>query len=359
MERSLEKYSIKMILIFTLLLGVLLWVNGPARTASAQVPPIPTPTPIVDSQTIEIVEGETVDLGDIPFQSTQVSGNIQTADGESVRYAEFQIYGASSNCSNEYSERTYGTTDEIGHFSMGGLPAGDYCLMLEADGGTGGLFGPLPVRFTIEEGGEALDLGTIAYREPNKIIQGVVLSESGEGVANVTVGASHRNQFYGWDNTTTDADGRFTLGVVGGAWDVSISPGNREESSGTTEQSWFSDNRHQIVAFAHSEIEETTDVEFQVQFTDATITGRIVAPDGTPITAQNMAKIAMSLLVMMVPLASLSSAAIMKSMSILTTICTLITTNRRHSRSELNLTIESISVIYLWARRPLPFKAKL
>ncbi|MEM7535116.1 MAG: carboxypeptidase-like regulatory domain-containing protein [Chloroflexota bacterium] len=176
--------------------------------------------------------------------------------------------------------------DASGFFTIS-LYADSYSLSVTMDPTRyPGLFSPSSQRITIGEA-ETLNLGDIALVAGTKIIQGVVQSDAGAGVADVQIYAHQMSSepfsIGGVASTQTDASGTFSLTVTGGAWGLNISPIHDPEDPFATSP-WFTNNSGQTVLFSNDTAAETQDVVFMVQFPDATLQGRLVAPDGSALS---------------------------------------------------------------------------
>ncbi|MFQ5611659.1 MAG: carboxypeptidase-like regulatory domain-containing protein [Anaerolineae bacterium] len=208
----------------------------------------------------------------ITLNGVNVVGRAVMPDGSGVAWTGVDVY------KTDYSIFKGTGTDQDGYFGLGGLPAGDYKAEVHVPWGTSGIVPPPPRSFTIVDPGVIVDLGNITFTQAAKHITGrVVRDGSGAGVPNVDVNASRRGAD-GWAWTQTDGSGNFSLDVSPGDWEVMINPG----PNGTAD--WIYLGHPKMVSFSNDASQETVNVDFEVQSTDATVTGRVEGPNGEQLT---------------------------------------------------------------------------
>lgn len=276
---------------------------------------------------VTLSEGQTLDLGDIRFSSPQVTAQIVAQDGTTPAAGDYIITSeydhdgdGVAGCEElggnfempgpatmpdvdsmphpDYIS-VYGYILETGMMQVGGLPVGDYCLLVTLYGDGSTYMSPIKETFTIDDESALLDLGTLAPAASTKFVSGRVVKADGTGVAEININASKHNDPYGgWAATHTDADGNFTLNLTGGEWGIAIDlystylPGGGHpeldlilsDPHHGTSQIWFTEEAMKLVTFADDATEEAQDVEFTVSEATSTITGMLLKPDGTPAT---------------------------------------------------------------------------
>ncbi|MEM7530981.1 MAG: carboxypeptidase-like regulatory domain-containing protein [Chloroflexota bacterium] len=181
--------------------------------------------------------------------------------------------------------------DDTGAFWLGGMEMGQYCLFVEPPGYYGTAIAPAPILLTISTalnaGNEpALDVGVLRFGQPSKTIHGTVRDQTtGAGVANMMVVANPVDEYIEnrriYVETETDENGDYTLHVYGDTWLINIY--SQEEGLGLDRpQRPF----RQQIQFAGDDTTETQTLDFDIRFPSALLTGRIVSPDGSPLTME-------------------------------------------------------------------------
>ncbi len=123
--------------------------------------------------------------------------------------------------------------------------------------------------------GTTVDLGTFQFITPTKTISGTITySSSGGTVANAIVNAFKPDGF-GFAQTTTNSSGEYTLHLSGGRWEVM--------PQATSTSDWAYGQPPTSVRFADDTSSESQTVDFTVEQATATVTGRLLKPDGSPV----------------------------------------------------------------------------
>ncbi len=267
---------------------------------------------------ISIVAGSTVDYsssGDGPISLTRpaIKGTVVVPDGctdcvaaagDTIPYVSVDIRDAGFNPNNF----THANVDENGVFQIGGLSASTYLMeFMNPWDMTNylGLMPPATIEFTVNSDGSVtypvgtttpasslpVDLSDVEFRLAVKTISGTVTREdTGAPVVNVRIGAFKMME-PGMMNTTTDADGEYTILVGDGSW--SIMPeidfsNNFNDGEDNVTASWIYCGMPQSANFASTTAPETaTNTDFSVKTTSATITGTVYDPDGVALTGGN------------------------------------------------------------------------
>lgn len=140
----------------------------------------------------------------------------------------------------------------------------------------GSLVVPAIENFSIGQG-ETKDLGTITLLAKNESIIGKITDSQGNPVSGASVNAWKNNGTYEWSNTVTDSNGRYTLKVTPGSWQVSA---------------WPPANSNSVYSGQPKNVTVTAGIvanqDFNFQLATNTINGTVVDPDGKAITNQNL-----------------------------------------------------------------------
>lgn len=276
---------------------------------------------------VVLEEDMTLDLGDILMRGPQVTAQVADLDGVTPQRASYRFTSATDSdgvmaCNEEVPETSlpvppppvpdaeapadsdvaypsiyeptyqgYGTTDENGWLQIGGLVAGEYCLTLKFSTEDSWYNAPLETTFSIVDENALLDLGTLVRKAPSKHAVGSITQADGTAVVGMNVSATlHSSSNGGWVQTATDETGAFALDLGPGNWQINIDlrssygPSTADGIFYSVGQQWFADDDSIMLRFEHDESEETQSANFVVTQTNATITGKLLKPDGTPAT---------------------------------------------------------------------------
>lgn len=121
---------------------------------------------------------------------------------------------------------------------------------------------------------ETKDLGTITLGAKNDTITGLVKDSAGKVIVGASVSAYRNDGANDWANSTTDSNGRYTLKVTPGLWQISAWPPYNSDAVGSGQP--ITITVASGVTFTH---------DFVLQTATNTITGTITDPDGNPITS--------------------------------------------------------------------------
>jgi len=221
------------------------------------------------SEEMEVVlSGEPITLTEpLRLQGVNVRGRVVDPDGNPVCCTGVDVYTA-----DHMVHQSTGTNDE-GRFAFGGLPVGDYLVEIHVPWGVSDWVSPEPRPFSITSTTSIVDLGDLAFLRASKHVQGVVVrAEDGSGVPNAEVNANRRDGM-GWAHTETDDEGRFSLGLSGGSWELMIHPRGDDAD-------WVYAGHPIKVTFADDDTPETKVVTFTVRTADAHVIGAVRGPNG-------------------------------------------------------------------------------
>ncbi|MBI2427094.1 MAG: VCBS repeat-containing protein [Candidatus Kerfeldbacteria bacterium] len=122
----------------------------------------------------------------------------------------------------------------------------------------------------------------------NKSVAGTVsYSDTGAGVSGAEVTAfSIGGKGGNFSRTTTASDGSYTMFLSDGTWELRVQPAPFNPQSGSvTPNDWVyaPEGMPEQITFADNDTAETESKDFEVQRTDATVTGVIENANGTPV----------------------------------------------------------------------------
>lgn len=199
-----------------------------------------------------------------------IKGKVRKADGSipSGSSIGFTFMGTGTN-------GTYSTNvDNSGNFTVL-VTKGTYSINGWVSDNTSSM--PTLDNVTVAKG-ETKDLGTITLISKTDSIVGKVSDSQGNPIVGATVNASITGGGSDWAYATTDSNGRYTLKVRPGIWQVSTwnAPGSNAN---------VVNNSKPVSVTVKAGIVSTQD--FTYQSATNTITGTIIDPDGKPITNLN------------------------------------------------------------------------
>jgi len=183
-----------------------------------------------------------------------------------------------------------GSTDDQGYFRVGGLDADSTGLSIEINlpwGGTQAYIQPSGLTVdiasnvgAIKRNGNALNNNLITLTSPTKTLTGTVTKKTGGAViANAKVEAN-REMGGGHFETTTDANGAYTLKLSGGGWWVMVRP-----DWNLAQPDWVYADSPKRVSFVEDDSIEPSSQNFEVETCDAIITGLVKDPTGATAVA--------------------------------------------------------------------------
>lgn len=181
----------------------------------------------------------------------------------------------------DWTQRSWAQSNQDGNYAIGGdLPNGHYIIEVNVPWGTTGL---ISNSFEVDLISEVQEK-TLYLSVATKKIIGKVAKKDGTAVSGASVNANHEGGT-GYANTQTGADGSYSLEVGGGVWNVNVWPNN---APGMPPADWTSEGLGQRVEFKQDNTTETTTLNFSVASATATVKGKVLKADGTPITSANV-----------------------------------------------------------------------
>ena len=227
-----------------------------------------SPKKVSFTKTNSLVESATVDYEVLSYTAT-LKGQVVLPAGTvppTSDYVSVSVW--SSGGAGNWAQ-----VDSAGNFSMK-LPPGNYNVSVY---GSSTQYGSPNMSAITVEDGQTFDLGTIRMLAKNALISGTVRNDKGQGLANQYVNAWPESNGNGWGWATTDGNGNYTINVTPGRWCVNSYP------SYTGDVAYVATNQPACVSAAAQQT--TSDVNFVFDAADATISGKIVDPDGVALTS--------------------------------------------------------------------------
>lgn len=220
-----------------------------------------------------------LDLTASPVKLTtpQLVGTVYRPDGATpVQNAWVTLHN------EDWSLNQGSSTDSLGKYRIGGLPAGTYKFEVSPPGDMNDVVRQDPVDVSVTA--DSTVTRNVTLSAAKKFITGTVKKKDGTGVSCAQVNANRRDGS-GWANTRTASDGSYTLTVQPGAWNVRV---ERDYSFDCPEPDWNFLDPEAIVEFSNDSTTQVESVHFTVQTATAIMTGTVKKQDGTPITQGNV-----------------------------------------------------------------------
>jgi len=219
---------------------------------------------------VSVTVGSTTDIGIKRFRKPAATGVVKSqATGLPVENVRVEIM----NMPVPTEE-----TGEDGIFYLPAVSSGTYSIMFDTMGVQDGNYvSPDPVSIALIEG-TTYNMGNILLETPNKTVKGYVRYPNGSAVTDASVNC---NQPMGgsWMSTTVGAGGYYELLVGKGTWTCMA---ERDWSLNDHEFNWVNFNMPTPISFTQANvIAESKTQNFTVTPINATITGRVLKPDGT------------------------------------------------------------------------------
>lgn len=203
------------------------------------------------------------------LQTTTVQGLVLLPNSDPAFDARVWIAPQDAEGQIDYSRLLSTTSGQLGEFAFTNVPVGVYALDISPFSVATALWYTRVITITAAP----LNLGNITLPAAPKRIEGSVQRASvplvGEHIWAYNAGIGR------WVEAHTDTNGRFELGVSGGAWSVEV-----EQAPGAN---WMFVERPARVQFAEDNSAETASIVLTVQSTNGAIEGRLLDPNGAPL----------------------------------------------------------------------------
>jgi len=272
--------------------------SGTSQKMYLEIQPPASATDYARAPTAEAtLPGDQTTHFDTPLRLSyvQIKGRLKTPDGDDIASAGVNLRSTDF----DPTKFVWGSSDSSGYFRIGGLSEGTYVLefQLPWGGSYSGITNPDPIQgIQIDSDGKVTygkcggiptcDLGEITYPAATKTITGTVTDEEGSPVTDGRVMA-FKEMGMGFSQTTTAADGSYTLELGGGIWGITVEP-NWDPNN---PPEWTFCEMPRFFTFADDDSVEVKNssntngkTDFVVKKAKATVRGRVIFPDGTPFT---------------------------------------------------------------------------
>ncbi|MFA6908994.1 MAG: carboxypeptidase regulatory-like domain-containing protein [Patescibacteria group bacterium] len=227
-------------------------------------------------KSVSVTSGTLLNVGVIKLTTAQVVGTVFGPDGSTpTANANVQVH------TDDWTTNSSAQSAQNGQYQIGGLPAGTYKLEVQAPWGSSGLISPEQQTITISSG---VITKNLTFVSATKFLVGQVKKNNGTPVGGAMVNANKDGGF-GFSNTTTDSNGNYTLALSGGLWNIMVSP---NMGPGSQAVDWFFSGPPQRVEFSGNSSTENKTLNLTVQTANASVTGRVVKPDGSAMTNANV-----------------------------------------------------------------------
>lgn len=217
-------------------------------------------------------------VGNILLTSAQIQGVVYRPDGTTpLANAWVQIH------TDDWSIQQGVNTNANGQYTLGGISAGTYKLKVNKPWNVTDVVEPDEKSVTITTGGSVQTIN-FTFLQATKFLTGRVTKSNGTGVpyANINV---NKEGASGGSGAQTAADGSYSLALSGGTWDVNVNPSN---CPGCPIADWYYSGQPQRVIFNNDSSTETKTLNITVISANSTVTGRVLKPDGSPMTNANV-----------------------------------------------------------------------
>ncbi len=227
------------------------------------------------SRTISVTSGTLLNVGEVRLTTAQVTGTVYAPDGATpVANANVQIH------TDDWSVNQNAQSGQDGTYLIGGFPAGTYKLDVMSPWGSSGYVSPDSASITI---GATVVVKNLTFVQASKFLTGKVTKSNGLAVAGAQINANKNGS--GFSQATTDASGNYTLTLSGGSWNIMVNP---NMGPGAPAPDWFFSGPPQMVDFATNSAVENKTLNITVTVANASVTGRALKPDGSPMTNANV-----------------------------------------------------------------------
>ncbi len=240
------------------------------------------------------------------FQVPTGCDTCTASAGDAIPYVDTDIVASDM----DPSKMKHSSSDANGVIKFGGLPDGTYNLEIRMPYNGSeylGLTNPSTIsNIVISNSGETVTYESTEYNQGDgdfpvligvagitefgvakKTVSGRVTKTDGTGVDNAKIFAMKMNAS-GMSETTTDANGNYSLKIGGGSWnirpEVDYSPNYDDDPHNDVTATWVFCGMGRNVSFEEDNTEETKTGNFEVKEVEATLQGKVVYPNGDPVT---------------------------------------------------------------------------
>lgn len=221
-------------------------------------------------QTITVTSGTLLNVGNLLLSSPQITGTVKNPDGSLASNAWVQAH------TEDWSVQR-GSNANNGVYTIGGLPVGTYQVSVNTPWGSSGIVAPDEQTVVIVNGGASQTIN-FQYTAAVKFVRGTVTRLNGTAVTNARIEANRPGAH---SEANTESDGSYELALGSGVWEIRVNP---QMGPGMPTPDWIYSGFGQSVDFASNGTQEIKTINFTVQSANSRVTGRVLKPDGTPLT---------------------------------------------------------------------------
>jgi hypothetical protein len=212
-----------------------------------------------------------------------IIGRLVDPQGSGIGFTHVMVFPAGqfgSNKGNQPGQSYEANTDANGYFSFSNVPSGSYKIEFHLPRESPYLAPSIPP-FTVTSGA-TFNLGTKIAVSPTKTITGKVVKKNGGAVSDATVLANKRNGG-GHREANTGSDGKFTLNLSGGAWDLFVRPAFDPQTGTEAEVDWAYQQAGPpaSISFKDDASSESKSYNFTVLEATATLKGTVRKSNGS------------------------------------------------------------------------------
>lgn len=219
-------------------------------------------------QEIDLLDGAWPTVN-FTLTEVQMKGFLKKADGTVVQ-------GWVNVHTSDWSQNKHSDSNELGYYSIGGLPAGSYIAETGMFNNVSGVVPPDPKNVTIGGSVQSVDF---VYAAAAKTLSGKVVKSNGAAVTDACVDANKMSSGT-HANTRVDGAGNYSLSLSGGSWSVMVNPCEPSVD-------WISGNPLQV-DFADDTTVESKTLNLGVTVASSSVSGTVKDAAGNLITSGNI-----------------------------------------------------------------------
>ncbi len=228
-------------------------------------------TPSVEKNVV-VTAGQVANAGNLLLTNPQIVGTVKDPDGNPVQGASIDVH------TQDWSKYANGFTGQDGKYSVGGLATGAYLLELRVPWGEAGEGLVAPSAVNVNVSSSSVLTKNLQFKNAVKFIKACVKRTNGSVVTDARVQANKQGGGSFGEAQVNDK-GCGTIAASAGTWEVRPQPANFDGSA-----DWTFLGAGATVTFKDNNIEETKTVNLEVATTNATVKGRALLPDGSPLS---------------------------------------------------------------------------
>lgn len=221
-------------------------------------------------KSVNVTQGTLLNVGDIRLSSPQITGTVKNPDGSLAQNAWVQAH-------NDNWTVQQGSNANNGSYSIGGLAPGTYKVGVNVPWGASGVVAPDEKTVTITQGG-AIQTVNFQFSAATKFVRGTVKRANGTAVTDARVEANRQGAHA---EANTQSNGTYELSLGPGLWEIRVNP---QMGPGAPAPDWIYSGWGEKVEFTQNNTAENKTLNFTVQTSTSRVKGKVLKPDGTPLT---------------------------------------------------------------------------